>query len=255
MLDIITRIVKKIDKTKVDFIYLIGSYSRNEQNEFSDIDIIIALKEGYDSYRDNQFIDGIYVSLNYDSASEMKKNYTDPLKYIRGHIGIKDMVLLYDSENKAEDFLNMCFGIDYKKDFEDKIQDYVNNETIDWIEEVNKAVNGFLFNNHDKMLAGLYGITYGMLDVLSVSEGIIRDKIGVLSTFRNYFGENEVKFLLESAFGVDSYNLKERTFSGLLLYLEIIKIISYRFNKMTSENVLIALKNIEEAIKDEEVVS
>ncbi len=235
MLDLITKIIDKIDKSKVDFVYLIGSYARNEQNEFSDIDIIIALKDGFESYKDNQYVDGIYVSLNYDSKEEMIKNYTDPLKYIRGHIGIVDMVLLYNDNFKAEEFRELCYEIDYKTDFSVKIVVYVNRETIDWVEEVNKSVNGYLFGYPDKMLAGLHGLTYGMLDVLGVSEGIIRNKSGILSTYKEYFRDNELFCLLERAFGVDFFDLKTRVYNGLLLYREIIKIIRYRFTKKTKK--------------------
>ena len=43
MNEFINKIVDGLDKTEIDFIYLIGSYSRSVQNEFSDIDVIIAL--------------------------------------------------------------------------------------------------------------------------------------------------------------------------------------------------------------------
>jgi predicted nucleotidyltransferase len=247
---LIEKIVSEIDKTNIDFIYLIGSYSRNAHNEFSDIDIIIALKEGHESYNDNQFIDDIYVSLNYDSYAEMQKNYTDPLKYIKGHIGIVDMVSLYDGEDKLEEFRKKCLEIDYLKDFENKINEYVNSETVDWIEEVNKACNGYINNNPSKMIAGLHGLTYGMLNVLMVSEGLISSKDGLLATFKDYF-ENETTYqLIERAFGVNQTNLLYRTVDGLMLYVDIIDIIDYRFNDLTNYNVNLAKTNILKVLKE-----
>jgi len=246
----IEEIVSKIDKTNVDFIYLIGSYSRNVHNNFSDIDIIIALKEGHKSYSDNQFINNIYVSLNYDSYEEMKKNYTDPLKYVKGHIGIVDMIPLYDDENKLEDFRKKCMGIDYLKDFKNKINDYVNSETVDWIEEVNKACNGYINNNPSKMLAGLHGLTYGMLNVLMVSEGLVSSKDGFLVTFKDYFKDETTYNLIERAFGVNQTNLLHKTVDGLMLYVDIIDIISYRFNDLTHYNVNLAKTNILKVLKE-----
>ena len=240
----IEEVVSKIDKANVDFIYLIGSYSRNVQNEFSDIDIIIALKEGHQSFSDNKYLDGIYVSLNYDSYEEMQKNYTDPLKYIKGHIGIVDMVPLFDGENKLEEFRDKCMKIDYLKDFEKKINKYVNKETIDWIEEVNKACNGYFNNDSSKMLAGLHGLTYGILNVLMVSEGLVSSKDGFLATFKDYFKDNTTYNLIEKAFGVNNTNIVNRTVDGLMLYVDIIDIISHRFNDITSYNVTLAKQNV-----------
>ncbi len=240
----IDKIVENIDKTKVDFIYLIGSYSRNIQNEFSDVDIIIALKEGHDSYSDNQYINNVYVSLNYDSHEQMIENYMDPFKYIQGHIGIVDMVSLYEEDNKLKEFKEKCLKVDYLKDFKEKINEYVNKETIDWIEEVNKACNGYLNNNPTKMLAGLHGLTYGMLNVLAVSEGLVKSKDGFLPTFKDYFGYNNTYNLIERAFGIKDTNLINRTVDGLMLYTDIINIINYRFTDLTNTNILLAQQNI-----------
>ena len=243
-------IVDSIDKTKINYGYLIGSYSRNEHNEYSDIDIICALKEGLDSYSDNQFTNGIYVSIHYDSAKEMILNYTDPLKYVMGHAGVKDLVVLYDPDDLVSNFKEKCLKIDYLKDFSEKINDYVNTETIDWIEEVNKAVNGYVYFNPTKMLAGLHGLTYGMLSVLSVSEGIVRNKNGLLQSFKEYFDDNNVYKLLENAFGVTNLDIKDRTYNGLLFYIEIIKIIEYRFTEKTVFNVNLAINNVKKVIKE-----
>ena len=242
--------VKYIDKSKVEYAYLIGSYSRNEQNEFSDIDIICALKDGYNTFSDNEFIDGVYVSVHYDSKSDMIKNYTNPYKYVMGHIGIKDMVILYDPSNLASNFKEKCMKIEYFNDFSDEINDYVNLEVIDWIEEVNKSVNGYINHNDTKMLEGLHGLTYGMLGVLSVSEGIIRSKNGLLPTFKKYFNDKNVYNLLENAFGVTKLDIKERIYNGLLFYKEIIKIIEYRFNEKTVFNIGFTLNNIKKVIKE-----
>ncbi len=244
MNEFIRKIVSKIDKTNVDFIYLIGSYSRNNQNEFSDIDIIIALKDGNASYNENQYIDGTYVSLNYDSYNEIKKNYTDPLKYINGHTGIVNLIPLYDEHNKLNIFQNKCMNIDYFNDFKSKIDKYINKEVIDWIEEVNKACNGYFNNNPTKMLAGLHGLTYGMLNVLAVSEGIITSENGFLESFSNFFNNNEIYRLIEKAFGIEKISLVNRTISGLILYLDIIDIINYRFSEVTKNNVYLAKQNI-----------
>ncbi len=241
---------KYIDKSKVEYAYLIGSYSRNEHNEFSDIDIICALKEGLSTFNDNKFIDGVYVSVHYDSQSDMIGNYTDPYKYVMGHVGIKDMIVIYDPDNLVTNFKEKCMKIDYLYEFSDKINDYVNKETIEWIEEVNKSVNGYIFFNPTKMIAGLHGLTYGMLSVLSVSEGIIRTKHGLLPTFKEYFIDENVYKLLENAFGVTKLDIKERIYNGLLFYKEIIKIIEYRFDDKTVFNIEFALNNIKKVIKE-----
>ncbi len=250
MNELIKKVVSKIDKTKVDFIYLIGSYSRNAHNEFSDIDIIVALKEGIDSYRDNQYVDGTYVSINYDSFNEMKKNYLDPLKYIKGNIGIVYMVPLYDEESKLQAFKKRCIEVDYFHDFKDKINEYVNNAVVDWIEEVNKGCSSYFYHHPTKMLIALHGLTDGMLDVLAVSEGIITDKLGFLESFKRYFNGNSTYNLLERAYGIAETTLINRLVDGLMLYTDIIAIIEYRFTEKTRYNVDLTMKNILKVFKE-----
>ena len=100
------------------------------------------------------------------------------------------------------------------------------------------------------MLSGLHGLTYGMLSVLSVSEGIIRTKHGLLPTYKEYFIDENVYKLLENAFGVTKLDIRERIYNGLLFYKEIIKIIEYRFDDKTVFNIELALNNIKKVIKE-----
>ena len=100
------------------------------------------------------------------------------------------------------------------------------------------------------MLAGLHGLTYGMLDVLSVSEGIVHSKDGLFPTFKEYLTDEFVYKLLENAFGVTKLDIKDRVYNGLLLYMEIIKIIQYRFTAKTIENIDLAINNIKKVIKE-----
>jgi len=242
--ELINKIIAQIDKEKVEFIYLIGSYASNSHNEFSDLDIIIALKEGYESYRENKYIDNVYVSLTYDSKAETKKNYSDPLKYIKGHNGIVEMVPLYDKDNQLIMFKEKCLAVNYLKDLNEAINHYVNDEVVGWIEEVNKACSGYFNNNYTKMLEGLHGLTYGMLDVLAVSEGLVIMKEGFLETYKNYFQENSSYNLLKRALGIKETTLINRVVDGLMFYTDLIQIIEYRFTAETKRNVDLAIKNI-----------
>ena len=104
--------------------------------------------------------------------------------------------------------------------------------------------------NPTKMLSGLHGLTYGMLSVLGVSEGIVRNKDGILPTYKKYFNDDLVYNLLENAFGVSKMDIKDRIYNGLMLYIEIIKIIEYRFDGKTRKNIELAINNIKKVIKD-----
>lgn len=247
MNEFIKKIVNGIDKTNVDFIYLIGSYSRGMENEYSDIDIMVALNKG-DNYSDNQYINDTYVSIHYDSKESIMNNYLDPYKYIKGFNGVKDSVVLYDTNNSFNTFKNKCISVNYLEDFNDKINDYVNTEIVDWIEEVNKACSGYVYNNPSKMLEGLHGLTYGMLDVLAVSEGITGIKEGLLPTYKDYFKDLSIYQMLENAFGVNGLEIKERVLNGFMLYKEIIRVLNYRFTDTTKSNIALAISNIDNAI-------
>ncbi len=250
MKDLINKIIAQIDLEKVEFIYLIGSYATNTYNEFSDLDIIVALKEGQESYRENKYIDNVYVSLNYDSVREIKKNYYDPLKYIKGHSGIVNMVPLYDKDNQLIKFKEKCLAVNYLKDFNEAINAFVNDEVVEMIEAVNKACSGYFYQNNTKMLEGLHELIYGILDVLAVSEGLVIVKEGFLETYKSYFQENSTYNLLKRSLGITETTLINRVVDGLMFYTDLIQIIEYRFTEETKRNVNLAIKNILKVFKE-----
>jgi predicted nucleotidyltransferase len=241
--------LETIDLNTCEFVYLLGSYARNEQTEYSDIDIKVALKEGYDGSFVNRYVNGTNLSIKYDSLEEMKEYVSNPSTYIQAYPGIKDMIVLYDEEQYSSEFRNKFLQIDYSTYFEKEINQYVNKEVIDWVEEVNKSLNGLLLHDDDKLLAGLHGLTYGMLHVFCVSEGIMYSSKGILDTMKKHFKSNSTIYkLIERAYGVKKHSLKTRTLKGLRLYLELIDLMKYRFTEETQEQLVIVKKNIVKAL-------
>ncbi len=235
--------VESIDKTGVAYIYLIGSYVRNRETKYSDIDIKVAYKDDSPGRFINRYVDGIYVSIKYDSLLEQQEYTTNPSKYIQAHPSLDDAIFLWGDEKAFQAFRDEFFLIEYNQHFHKEIVEYVNKETVDWIEEVNKTLNGLILNNPSKLIDGLYGLTFGMLHVLAVSEGLFYNKKGILETMRPAFPEELFVHVID-AFGVYDSDLGLRALAGLKLYLNIIEMISYRFGDDTFHNTNIIVDNV-----------
>lgn len=223
---------------------LFGSYSRNEQTEFSDIDIYVLTKD-YNNM-ETYFINGKYTTISYESLDKINIYFTSPIKYLAAYSGFKHMVILEDKENNLSNIINKILNIDYFKDLDKYIIEYINKETHEWFEEVLKAINGYHYDNEAKMLLGLHGLTYGMLNVLKVYLGLKAiTENNFLSILEDYFKNNEYFInLVKSAFGLNQETIKERVIKGLELYIEIIKIIEDKFNEKLQTDILYIVKEI-----------
>ncbi len=244
----ITAFVESLDKDIILYIALYGSYANNRQTRFSDADIKIVLKEGQYEFKAGYRGD-LYFAVTYETEETMKRYFTDPLEYLNLRSTFDTMVLLYDSNQHYEAFRNQFMSIRYESHFAKESKEYVNRLLVEWFEEINKSISGLHFNNPDKLIAGLHGLSYGMLNVLAVSEGIPFDSLGFLKTFQNYFHDDDRYRYGEILFGVEPHSLESRTIYGLKLFQEICSIIKHNLSENTLEQLAIIDDSVIETIE------
>ena len=121
-------------------------------------------------------------------------------------------------------------------------------ELVEWLEEVQKALQGYLINDEGRMINGLFGLTFGLFNIIRVQKGIlVKSDNTFYNQVVNYYGK-ESKFaeLSDKAFGINiSLNLSQRVKSGLKLFLYVVEDMEEIFEEKDKEIIM----NIKEKVE------
>lgn len=223
--NILNKKLSMLDKSQLEAIGLMGSYSRGDARKYSDIDIVCIVKDEKNKKdTEIEFIDGKYVVTNFVTIDDMEKSFTDASLVTKNILGLKQVKILYDPNDILFLLKQRAQNFQWTEKMQKNANEIAEKQLTGWIEEVYKALQGLISHDIGRMLNGLYGLTYGLFNVVIIQKGILLD--GDNSFYRKvteYFGLNS-RFtkLSEIAFGIkDTKNLEERVIAGLLLFDEV----------------------------------
>ncbi len=244
-------ILKRVETLKKEngiiSVALVGSYARNEENEFSDIDIL-CLKTRKKEPK-IEIIDKKYFVISYLNKKALEETFTSPIKASKNISGLKTAVILFDPKNyflkvkkRAENFL-------WDEALLKKREKYVNEEFLGWMEEINKSLQGLILNDKGKMIMGLHGLTFGMFNIISIYKCLL------IKSDNSFFPQviqsmnKNVKFVKNSflAFGIDKSNgIAERTVAGFEVFFQTYftaKEVLYQKNRDIIEHKILEINN------------
>lgn len=219
---IIEKKVDGIDKTDIEAIGLMGSYSRGEEKRFSDVDIVCILKG--DVNKKSTFIEiieGKYVVTSYVRLEEMERCFTEPESATEYILGLKQVKILYDTNGTFSNLKQRALNFKWTKELQLKANEIASRELVGWIEEVHKSIQGIISNDTGRMLNGIFGLTHGIFNVVRVQKGILLNGENTFySKIIDYYGPNSrFAMLSEKAFGIcPNSGIRERIVAGLLLF-------------------------------------
>lgn len=223
--EILERKINEIDKTNIESMGLMGSYSRGEAKKYSDVDIVCILKK--DAGKKSTLIEIIedkYVVTSFTSIEEMEECFTEPEGATENILGLQQVKILYDPNNTFNNLRLRGMKFQWTKEMQRKADEIAGRWMVGLIEEVHKALQGLLSNDVGRMLNGLFGLTHGLFNVVRVQKGILLN--GENSFYNRIVGHDGVdsRFAMfsEKAFGIgESSGIRERTAAGLLLFDEV----------------------------------
>jgi predicted nucleotidyltransferase len=244
-------ILKRVETLKKEngiiSVALVGSYARNEENEFSDIDIL-CLKTRKKEPK-IEIIDKKYFVISYLNKKVLEETFTSPIKASKNISGLKTAVILFDPKNyflkvkkRAENFL-------WDEALLKKREKYVNEEFLGWMEEINKSLQGLILNDKGKMIMGLHGLTFGMFNIISIYKCLL------IKSDNSFFPQviqsmnKNVKFVKNSflAFGIEKSNgITERIVAGFEVFFQTYftaKEVLYQKNRDIIEHKILEIKN------------
>lgn len=222
---ILERKISEIDKSDIEAIGLMGSYSRGEEKKYSDVDIVCILKKNANRKSTYiEIIEGKYVVTSYVTIEEMEECFTEPESATENMLGLQQVKVLYDPNKIFIKLRQRAIEFQWTEELQQKANKIVSKRLVGWIEEVHKALQGLISNDVGRMLNGLYGLTYGMFNIVRVQKGILLNgENSFYNRIVEYHGiSSNLARLGEKAFGINqNKGIKERVVSGLLLFDEV----------------------------------
>ncbi|MDK2951037.1 MAG: hypothetical protein PWQ77_702 [Kosmotogales bacterium] len=244
-------ILKRVETLKKESgiisIALVGSYARNEENEFSDIDILCLKTRKKESKI--EIIDKKYFVISYLNKKELEETFTSPVKASKNISGLKTSVILFDPKNYFLNIKKRAKNFLWDEEMIQKRNKYINAEFLGWIEEINKSLQGLILNDMGKMIMGLHGLTFGMFDIISIYKCLL------IKSDNSFFPQviqsmnKNVKFVKNSflAFGIDkSDGIIGRTVAGFEVFFQAyftVKEVLYQKNRDIIEHKILEINN------------
>lgn len=223
--DIINKKIEELKDENIQAIGLMGSYARGEGKKYSDVDIVCFLKshaEGKESII--EMIDEKYFVTSYVHPNDVDEYFTCPEKATEYIQGLKKVKVLWEQNNYLRRLKERADNFHWNDTLQKQANEYASKQLVGWVEEVHKALQGLISNDNGRMLNGIFGLTYGLFNVIRVQKGIMLE--GDNSFYDKVVGyyppESKFKKLSATAFGLKgSTTFKERVVAGLLLFDEV----------------------------------
>ena len=213
--------IQQIDKTNLLGISLMGSYSRNEHGEFSDIDIVCISKK--ERELEVLFIEEKYMVISFVTENEVEKWFTNPELSFELLYGVAKLIRIWDSNNYLDNLKWRALSFKGDEVPQLKIDKYVNKELTFLIEEVNKGIQGLISKDKGRMLNCIFGLSHLLAKIIYVKKRIliVSDNTKYEQVLSSYKENREIEQLIKKVFGEVPMNLEERVRAGLKLFIEI----------------------------------
>lgn len=220
--NIIMQRINKINRENLEAIALMGSYARNVAKKYSDIDIVCFLKDGIaDQPTEIEVVDKKYIVISYCTNKDVETWFSDPEKVTEYVSGLRSAKKVWDPYGFLGDLRERAIQFQWDNTLQLKANEYASKQLVLWIEEVHKALTGLQINDIGRMLNGLFGLTFGLFQVIRVQRGILLSSDN--SFFQqviDHFGDQSYFTLLsKKAFGIgDPLEIRERVLAGIKLF-------------------------------------
>jgi len=228
----------KFDCTGVQSIVLMGSFSRNEATEYSDIDIVrFAFNNECKNLPGNgsHIIDNRLVVVSDVNPSQVEEWFFEPNKASNCLQGVKNAKILIDRNQYFTEIQNRAFNFKWDDIMQQKANQYARKEMVGNIEEVHKGLAGLKRGEIGRILNARHGLSWGLCNIVQVQKGILR--IGDNSFFDQIItvmgADSDWSKLCHISFGIDgktSPTLKEQIIAGLKLYILTADLLKDIFN-------------------------
>lgn len=168
-------VLQNINSPDVLGVGIVGSYSRGQETEHSDVDFDIFVSKlpenPYDRYT-LRYWDDKLVSLKYTLLDEERAALTNPRRAIWAVPGLRGMKVLLDKEGSMAALQKAAYEFDWSP-LQPAADEFAAEEIMGNAEEVHKILNGLARGHESTVLYATWGLVKNMLEAVAVQRGIM----------------------------------------------------------------------------------
>jgi predicted nucleotidyltransferase len=198
-------------------IVLIGSGSRGELDEYSDLDIHIIVRG--ERPPDQMFYkEGRLVNINFLDTANREAMLTDPWSTLKNLQAAREAKILYDIEGWYEDLQRRARNFTWQQVAKDAdiAVSYVLAENA---EEVQKILSGLTHNNPEKILYAMTGLMLSISNVAALAHGVLSNSENKFwRSVRDAIPDEEWKKLYWTMLGFHGDSVETRAQAAIRLY-------------------------------------
>jgi len=186
--------LEKIDSPDVIGVGVVGSYSRGQENKYSDVDFDIFVSKlpenPYERYT-LRYWDNKLVSLKYTLLNDERSALTNPRRAIWAVPGLRGMKILLDKDGWMAELQKAAYEFQWSA-LQPVADEFAAEEIMGNAEEVHKILNGLARGHESTVLYATWGLVKNMLEAVAVQKGLM------------IVSENRYFDLIQDAVGRDS---------------------------------------------------
>ncbi len=190
----IQSVLEKIDSPDILGVGIVGSYSRGQENKYSDVDFDIFVSKlpenPYDRYTLRYWANKL-VSVKYTLLDDDRSALTDPRRAIWAVPGLRGMKIVLDRDGSMAALQKAAHEFVWSP-LQPAADEFAAEEIMGNAEEVHKILNGLARGHESTVLYATWGLVKNMLEAVAVQRGIM------------IVSENRYFDLIQDAMGHDS---------------------------------------------------
>ncbi len=237
-------------------IAILGSYAREVQRPFSDVDVLcLAGSDQVVADQEPRNCGGVYVTVSFADACVVEDWFTQPAAAVSVIQGLRDGQAYWDPQQQFAAIQRRARAFVWGPEMQKRANLYANQQLMRWLEEVYKAMQGLEDIHVGRILQGLHGLTFGLVDVLTVQQGVLLESDNSFLDQLTRRLHDELGFLRWSqrAFGLyGTYTIQDRVWAGLHLFCWTVDFLEDVLEPPYEEAVQLARQRVQRRLEVEQ---
>jgi hypothetical protein len=249
-----TVLTARFDGPQVTAIVLMGSHATGNAGPFSDVDLLRLITGEKPPDDGSHWIDGRLVTVSSRTVGEIDEIFGDPREACTFIQGLRRGRALVDREAVFAAIQRRAVEFVWDDALQAKANEHAANELVGWIEEAHKALEGLRRGHIGRMLNGLFGLTWGLSNVVLVQRGVLLGSDNDIWDAVNQAVGEETRWaaLRRAAFGIDGGHLAQQVRAGLALYGATVALMETALPEPQRSMIMTTVQRIQSEVGEDE---
>lgn len=211
--------IKEKQLESYEGIAIIGSYATGDEKKWSDIDLLVLSNEDKDEIH---VYHQKYITVKYCTEITMNHYFKGAKEKLYLH-SLSLMKIMYDPKGILNHVKHRSLCYEMTSVDKEHCRHLAKETCLGYLEEVQKSLQGLIDQHNGKMLAGLFGLTYGMFEVITLREALrSKSDNDFYDIVMNHLSDKDpIKTIAPIAFGIEAATLEDRVEAGLEIFIHV----------------------------------